>query len=471
MKLNIVQVGNTDITNELNIKNPHAAVANLRAAIAITFRVDSRSFVMSCKGQDLNDETQKLGAGGLELADGDTINISVRRQRESTNDTGVDAAAAAVPNNNTTTTNAGAAATAATTTTTSATASTSNNATTAAAPRAKPSGKKAKKSKKHHQHDGDDDDEDKPLDDVSAARSIRHVAAQASAHLNNKDKIPDTTSEDDEEDDDDDDSFDDEEDEEWLTDDGEEGEEEGEESEFDEEAEQEAREVSRMFDLLSALPNQAEMRQRFQTDPEGTLRTLQTENPELFQLINKHPQAFLEMANDEDFDGDDGEWIGHEDDEMASADLMRLLLAHAGQHQGDDSDSDGDDSDHEEDFLPEEPSTRSRRRGRGAGAARRGGRGGRSGGGARGRGGATSEDAAPAAPNNNNNAGGRRGRGRAAGGENNNNNAAATLTEEDNEKIMRIVELGFSKEQATRAYLRNGKNADRAAAWLFENQS
>ena len=45
----------------------------------------------------------------------------------------------------------------------------------------------------------------------------------------------------------------------------------------------------------------------------------------------------------------------------------------------------------------------------------------------------------------------------------------ASLTDADNEKIMRIVELGFSREHAVRAYLRFGKNPDRAAAWLFEN--
>ncbi|KAL6047493.1 UV excision repair protein rad23 [Balamuthia mandrillaris] len=47
--------------------------------------------------------------------------------------------------------------------------------------------------------------------------------------------------------------------------------------------------------------------------------------------------------------------------------------------------------------------------------------------------------------------------------------AASTLTQQDESSISRLMELGFSKEQAKTAFLRCAKNEEMAANFLFEN--
>ena len=204
---------------------------------------------------------------------------------------------------------------------------------------------------------------------------------------------------------DDDEGWDDD-DEEDIEDDEELSDDEGE----DEELSPEDDERGRLAMGLMALGNPRDLSRRFIANPTEVLADLQQNQPELFNLIGRHNQFFLDLVN---------EGANITDEEMEEMEGM--------EEEEDFSDDSEAMDDATEMFLA---------------AARRGGRGRGGRGGAVLSGGPSASGGAP---------------------------PPRPLTDDDNAKIEQLMQLGFTREQCTAAYLRCGRNPERAANMLFEN--
>lgn len=80
MKLKVKQTGLVEKELDVTIKNPAATIANVRAAIAIHFKLDPHSFTMIHQTASLEDATKLLTQSGV--AEGDCITLVTKRPRE-----------------------------------------------------------------------------------------------------------------------------------------------------------------------------------------------------------------------------------------------------------------------------------------------------------------------------------------------------------------------------------------------------
>lgn len=200
---------------------------------------------------------------------------------------------------------------------------------------------------------------------------------------------------------------------------------------------EEREELQKMFELVDAMPDA--LRQRVISDPEAAMPELQRFNAQLYQLASHFPEEFSDAiaggGPDAMFPFIDGEGDFNLEDMLFDG------------FDGEGADFDDDDDDEAEE-QPQEHDLRriaiggERGRGRGAAAGARG----------RGRAAATAAPATAAA---------------AAAAT---TNAAEALSAADRASIARIVELGFSEQQAIQAFLAMNRDADRAAAWLLEQR-
>ncbi|CUG88341.1 Hypothetical protein, putative [Bodo saltans] len=319
MKLKVRQTGLVSKELEVNIRNPSATMANVRAAIAILFKLDPHSFKMvrgaaGSTSEQLEDSV-KLSATGL--SEGDLIVLVAKRSR--TDDNVVDVAAQEAAE----VAAAVAAAAAATATVGSSTATTTTpgtSVTTAAAPAAltsstttpaltptsaaPPAGASSSSvvvpnSTASASRSGTTTTAERPtvpqkrmrkaatISDRTTAPHVINAADQLDTFLAQRMEaddaearaaIRDDQNGDENDDDDDDDIFDGEEDEEEMD---------------------EQDEVQEMVSHLLAVPNILDMRRQFLENPQAVLQQIQNENPRLFQLISAHNQAFLDLVENE----------------------------------------------------------------------------------------------------------------------------------------------------------------------------
>lgn len=92
MKIQVRQTGVVEKDKDVNIRNPSATVGNMRAAIAIIFRLEPHSFRMVRDGVDLDDDKKLLSATGLKEMD--VVQLVVKRPRD---DDATDTTVAAAP--------------------------------------------------------------------------------------------------------------------------------------------------------------------------------------------------------------------------------------------------------------------------------------------------------------------------------------------------------------------------------------
>jgi hypothetical protein len=396
MKLKVREVG-AEVEREIDIRNPRATVANLRAAIGVTWKIkDSNSFRMSSQGADLDTATKLLGEAGLK--EGDLITFAMKRAREEET-----VASAPAPASATLVANEGVKAPDVASTPSQAAVAQSNTSAPAPSAASQPTSSPAA--------DGGLQkliDMGFPEGAARAALSMSAGNTERATELLLSGNIPaaGTTAADDDDDFEDVDDEDDEEDpdEEFQDDDD------GEEDEEDIEGEMspEEQEQAQLAMGLLQLGHPRELSAQFLANPQEVMARIQRERPDLFDLIARHNQFFLDLVNTgATLSGDDLE-EGEEDEE----------------------EEDSDEDDEERDPLD-------------YGLIPRGGRGrGRAGRGAGG-----SEGAPAGSPGS----------------------PARPLTDEDNARIDSLMALGFTREQCIAAYLRCGRNAERAANFLFEN--
>lgn len=464
-------------TRDVNIRNPAATVANLRAAIAITLKLEAHAFRMQAGEKDLDDDRAPLSSLGL--ADGDVVTLAAKRPRDDGTTapapTAVATGATAAPQspltaparppprtetstaspppssaaggNGGASPNVARAPVAASQTPPAPTTTTTTTTTTAASGPVDPArlqqlvdmGFEAGVSRMalaRHNNDADrataailsgDFARTGSAGEVGTAAAVSPgraapayslAAARRSRARGAVAPVEGSTSSDEGEDEEEG-----EEDEEWADDDGEEGEE-GEETE--EEAEQ-----AELVSALLELPNARQLRDEFLADPQAVMAGIMQRNPRLFELIARHNQFFLDLVTNADAlldagdglegDGEEGE-EGEEYEEWEEEEDGMEGLEGASASS---SDVEG---------APAPLPRPTRRAGRGGALMSGGGAASTSGAGAGG---------APPTP---------------------------VPTEADNVKIAGLMELGFSREQCTAAYFRNGRNVERAAGWLFDNQ-
>ncbi|CAD2218541.1 XPC-binding domain/UBA/TS-N domain containing protein, putative [Angomonas deanei] len=191
---------------------------------------------------------------------------------------------------------------------------------------------------------------------------------------------------------------------------------------FDEEKES----VADMYEkLVDYYPEQLkQLRERFLHSPQEIMTEIQTNHPDLFLLISKHQEAFLELMNNEQLveSLQDGELVDNEDEEFDEEQLGQLdeMIMAAMQDGGADgaalrqllSGEDGGDMDEEE---------------------------------------GEGDDGVVL-----------------YGGDDMKRIADFEPTEEDEKKIQELVQLGFTYEQCKYAFYKCHRSVERAANMLFE---
>ena len=220
---------------ELDIRNPKATVSNLRAAVAVKLKQDPHSFVLSSDSHPLNNENASLREIGLR--DGDFVTVKRSREADVAPSEATAPSSAFVPDENALRQlrDMGFTVEAAT----EALRSNNNNLS-------------------------------------SAADTLLRNAFSAGGSSYVHDTRVESESESDEE--------------------GEEGEETAQGAQHEPLDEETARDLEQLVSGLMALPNAANLPERFHTDPQGVLREIQSHNPHLFQLIGRHNQFFLDLV-------------------------------------------------------------------------------------------------------------------------------------------------------------------------------
>lgn len=103
--------------------------------------------------------------------------------------------------------------------------------------------------------------------------------------------------------------------------------------------------------LLEVVPDLVELRREFLSNPQAVMERIQREDPTLFQLITAHQEAFVGLINNEEaiatIQGDRDLGEGDDDEELDEETMAHLLGLLAGGTNGleDDSDSEADDGD------------------------------------------------------------------------------------------------------------------------------
>ena len=473
MKLQVVFTSAVETQKkDVNIRNPNATIANLRAAIAVHFKIDPHRFRMIHSLAAMDDEAVLLSASGIR--DGDVITLVAKRDRE-------DAAAAVVE-----------------------IAPTAPNASEGGAPQAAPGGPPAAVQDVSRASNASSSLSIGQIVEALALASARSSIAETAGPGSTRStgvastvaagRIPSIRStvasnrstrnrhtaphgidpepisldfarghEDEDENDDEEDW----EDEEGSFDD------EGDDEEDDDEEDPEMAEQQELVQLLLEAPNVLELRDQFLHAPEAMLTQIRDTNPRLFQLIASNSQFFLELVQNEDLlatlreeaEGDahylyeEGEVEEDSEDEAQSEMISNMLInalqqqaasrGGAGRLAGEnaaplrDGAGAGGSSSNPPSLLPSGRSTRSSHPNRhDSSTSLRRNRGGA--------GGSTSSSTA-----------------QPLGG------AAMVVPEnispEDNEKIESLIQLGFTREQCTAAFFRCNRSVERAANMLFEN--
>jgi hypothetical protein len=461
MKLKVRQTGLVTKELEVNIRNSSATMANVRAAIAILFKLDPHSFKMvkgssassSSAVADFEDST-KLSTSGL--AEGDLIVLVAKRSRsddgaadlaaeaaEVASAVAAAAAAAVVPNPAT----PAAAASVAAPPPTPATTSRSGTAVAAAAAALATVDRPTIPQKRLRKA---------TTSDRSTAPHIINSADQEDPFLAQRMEADDAEARAAIRDDIDDDDVS-----------GNDDDEEGDDEEMDEQDE-----IQEMVSHLLSVPNILDMRRQFLENPQAVLQQIQGENPRLFQLISSHNQAFLDLVENEtllealreeqeaeeayiggsDEEGDDEEF--DEEDETALHELILNALGAA---------------------AAEEEQALVRRGGRGGG----------------GTGATTAGNSAATSVTLGRNATQMLDSLRSTAGPNdivqsgelNHSESVApspalprqrgsiplVISEDDQQKIEGLTHLGFTTEQCTAAFFLSNRSIERAANLLFEN--
>jgi hypothetical protein len=325
----------------ITIRNPGATIANLRAAVAVTLKLGANSFEMFLDSSDkaISDETPKLTAVGVK--DGSTV--AVKRKRGRDGEAVVETTTVAQAN-----------------------------------PAQRP-----------------------PRSEAAVAGRTRAPMEQllAALHAGRGLEAADDDDFDDDDEEDDDEETDFESMSGSLADDAMfEGlgvdDEEGSESESDTRF---GPEEVELLQRLLALPNIDTLKNRFRSDPRAAMADIQATSPELFNLIARHTQFYLNFVND--LESDDGE--SHEED--------------------------GDVQEH------------GAAAGHVPGASSSAGR-------------AAAASSSPSQP-----AGATAARG-----------SQRPLTDADERNIQELMQLGFPRDKCLEAYIRCGRNPNRAAGALFD---
>jgi hypothetical protein len=263
-------------TKELNIRNPQATIANLRAAVSVTLKIPSGGFRMCVGEEELTDESKRLDAVPLE--EGMTVTVIKKRPRDEPN-------------------------------------SSAGGAVTAASSSSQPP------TRIHRTEAGSR----RAADPVASDAIFRQLQAMAQAHQGAGAADFSGGEEDDDEEDSDDDGS--------LAEDaqfefGLEGDDDDdeEEDEGDEEDTPEIREQMELVSMLLALPNFETIKSRFDADPRAAMADIQTANPQLFNLIARHTQFFLDFL---EAGGHYGTGASSSDDGDSDADDMDPETARA----------------------------------------------------------------------------------------------------------------------------------------------
>lgn len=441
MKLKVRQTGVVSKELDVNIRNPNATVGNMRAAVAILFKLEPHSFRMVHDACDLEDDKKLLSATGVQEMD--LVQLVAKRPRDES----------IVPE----TTHQQAAAE-----------QTQQERPTVAAP-STASGVLSEPPRATAPHTLPSRSSCGGDEDPFLAQRLR-----ADEHINaNRDDVDDA-----------------------------EGDDDLEEAEEGGEADERDAEIGEMISLLLSAPNLLDMRSQFLQNPQQVLAQIQSTSPRLFQLIARHNEAFLEMVSNEtllqalheeqEFENEEA-YIGEEDEEMDSedeAEIHQMLLA-ALAEDAVDHDLEGDDE-HSVRTTAGGSAATSVTLGRNATqlmesirSTLRTTSGGNSA--ATSRAGTTvattavsaSEEGANGTPLHDDassaaiaSGGPRRHSSTGAGASSSNGmRIPEVISEDDNKKIEDLMQLGFTKDQCTAAFYRCNRSVERAANMLFEGMS